>query len=43
MTEAVIKELSSDSPELSEFHKELLEHVEGARQDEPEQDEPVLR
>jgi hypothetical protein len=27
VTEAVIKELSSDSPELSEFHQELLEHV----------------
>jgi len=27
MTEDVIKELSSESPELSEFHKELLDHV----------------
>jgi hypothetical protein len=27
MTEDVIKELNSDSPELSEFHKALLEHV----------------
>jgi len=27
LTEDVIKELNSDSPELSEFHKALLEHV----------------
>src|SRR5258705_7279478 len=27
MTENVIKELNSDSPELSEFHRALLDHV----------------